>query len=162
MTDYSHFDNTAVCGGSGLAVGSNGSEVTVSSSTGQLYQQGTAISASATVLNRTIGGTTSGYRIAAGIACASPSATVDTGLTTVTHAVVSVIGSCMGTAGTNGTLDLRNTTDARLTVGKCSAVQYRIKSTNDLWIKGYGPRLTSATLDSITKRTKFSWIAFGT
>lgn len=43
MPNYSHFDNTAPCGGQGLYVGAAGSEVQVASATGALYQSGTAI-----------------------------------------------------------------------------------------------------------------------
>lgn len=42
-TTYAHFENAAPTGDQGLAVGSDGSEVTVASSTGALYQSGTAV-----------------------------------------------------------------------------------------------------------------------
>ena len=52
MPGYSHFDNTTVCGGEGLAVGANGSEVPVADSDGNLSQAGTQITASAAEINK--------------------------------------------------------------------------------------------------------------
>lgn len=52
MTEYAHFDNAIPCGGSGLAVGANGSEVSIADSSGNLAQAGTTITATAAELNR--------------------------------------------------------------------------------------------------------------
>ena len=47
---YTHFDK--VSGVTGLGVGAKGSEVVVASSTGRLYQQGTAVTATGAQLNK--------------------------------------------------------------------------------------------------------------
>lgn len=160
--NYSHFERSAVCASSGLFVGAKDSEVQVASASGALYHSGTALSATAAQLNRTIGGTASGYRIAAGNVCASATATVDTGLTTVTYAACSILGKCAGSKATNGTLDTINTPDSLIGTDQAVTVQHRIVSTNDLWVKCYGNKYSNATLDPATKRHKVSWIAFGT
>jgi hypothetical protein len=52
MTEYSHSDNTAFCGGQGMAVGATGSEVEIADSSGNLAQAGTTITASGAEINR--------------------------------------------------------------------------------------------------------------
>ncbi len=52
MTEYSHSDNTAFCGGQGLAVGATGSEVDVVDSSGNLAQIGVTIAATATEIDQ--------------------------------------------------------------------------------------------------------------
>jgi hypothetical protein len=54
-TNYSHFERSAPVGGAGLYVGEKGNEVEVASSTGQLYQQGAAITATAAEINQVDG-----------------------------------------------------------------------------------------------------------
>jgi len=49
---YTHFDQ--VSGKNGIGVGAKGSEVTVASGTGQLYQSGTVVTATAANLNRSL------------------------------------------------------------------------------------------------------------
>ena len=164
MVEYSHFARSAPCASPGYYCGAKGGEVQIADTSGNLFQAGTQITGTATQLNRTIGGTTSGFRIAAGTVSCSPSATVDTGLTTVTHAVTGIVGKAPNTNGTTGTLDTINTPDAVINSRESSAIQHRIVSTNDLWIKCYQNTVggAEATLDSSQKKTNVSWIAFGT
>lgn len=54
MPDYSHFNNTAPVGGSGLYVGADGSETQVADSSGNLFQAGTQVTASAAEINRAL------------------------------------------------------------------------------------------------------------
>jgi len=52
MTEYSHFEKSIPCGADGLAVGADGSEVSISDGSGNLAQAGTTITASGAEVNR--------------------------------------------------------------------------------------------------------------
>lgn len=141
MPEYSHFEKSAVCASSGYYTGRKGSELPVFTS----------------------GGTGGLFRVASGSVSASPSATIDTGLTTVTYAVTHVVGRCPATKATQGTLDNLNSPDGVVVPLGGITSQYRVVSTNDLWLKAYGQDTAgNATLDPINKRHTISWLAMGT
>lgn len=156
---YAHFENAVPCGGDGLAVGAKGSEVTVCDSSGNLYQAGTQITTSATYLNAVpqyaIGGTATSKKIAAGSAAFDDlSATIDTGLTTISQVVVSRRMSTKAMASFNNSLD---------------AVVYSAYFTGgNLWIRSYrlshalGAGSPAPKCNTNTKTSSVDWIAFGT
>lgn len=161
---YSHFERSAVCSSPGLYVGRKDSEVQVANADGRLMQAGTSLTFSHTDgyygNSPTVAAGT--YRIAAGSAACSRSCTIDTGLTTVLHAVCNVMGRHQ--SGKVCTLDLIASPDLKLyRASHAQAVQWRI-SGNDLKVKVYGwhHQSRTATMDPLAKRQRVSWIAFGT
>ena len=181
MVLYSHWDKSAVCASPGFYVGKKDSEVKVVDGNGYVYSGGTQIGGASgrlyqggSVLTYSHARTGYGYfktsptvaagsyLIAAGSSACSRSATINTGLTTVHHAVCGIMGKCQN--GKIATLDLMATPDTVLDrVGHAYGIQWRIK-TGALWVKLYGnTKATSrlATMDPMLKRHRVSWIAVG-
>ena len=162
MVEYSHFERSAVCASSGLYVGREASEVQIANPSGRLMQAGTSLIFSHARTgygyfgnSPTVAAGT--YRIAAGSAACSVSCTIDTGLTTVHHAVCNVMG---GTGGFVATLDKMATCDGQI-LKQASAVQWRIKTSKYLWVKAYRLIPKQATMGPAYKYSRVSWIAFG-
>lgn len=152
-----------MCASAGLWVGAAGSEVQVANTTGGLYQSGTLVTKTAAQMNAMLIGTAGGYKIAAGTFGCSGTGTVATGLTTITHAVVGLVGRT--TNGMIATLDTPATCDTYILATHAAYTQHRISGTN-LKIKCYRhPCKTAtngATLAVASKYHRVSWIAFGT
>jgi len=136
----------------------------VAGASGRLYQAGSVLTWSHTDGYYGNSPTVAGgsYLIAAGSAACSRSCTIDTGLTTVYHAVVGIMGR--NQAGKVATLDYIATPDGKLyRLSHAHACQWRIKTSGNLWVKlySYTDQSWVATMDGNAKRHRVSWFAMG-
>ena len=159
MSTYAEFSTAIPTGVNGLAVGAKGSEVTVADSSGNLYQAGTLITATAAILNavtaNVINGVAASKKIAAGTAAFDDlSATIDTGLTTISQVVVSRRNDSKTMTKISNSLD---------------PVFFAAKvSSGNLWIRSFRMTRTTASVggtprcNTTTKVASVDWIAYGT
>jgi hypothetical protein len=154
MTEYTHFEDSIPCGDSGLAVGAKGSEVTVVDSSGNVYSGGST----SAVPTYPTGHVSAGDKLVAysGTAAITTgnAATIDTGLTAVTSAVVTRrVGRAGGAAPRASSLDPQFF-NVYKTGGTLVVRAYGIttKASND-----GNPTFRAATLNC-----SLDWIAWGT
>jgi hypothetical protein len=147
MSTYAEFSNAIPTGVNGLAVGSKGSEVTVADSSGNLYQAGTQVTTSATLLNLALSHVdTSSLIMADGTATLDDIKTVATGLTTVRRGFVQ-----------------RRSNNAPANSSLEPVFFEAIPSSGNLVIRGYGidGSSTRPTYQVGTQEATVDWIAIG-
>jgi hypothetical protein len=156
---YAHFENAVPTGDNGLAVGALGSEVTLADSDGNLYHAGTKLTVTAANLNNidanTMKGTAASKIVNAGtVNFDDLSATIDTGLTTISQVVIS------RSAGSKAMTSFSNSLDPM--------VFSTFVSGGNLWIRSFrlshalGAGSPAPVCNTNTKAASVDWIAFGT
>lgn len=146
MVLYTHYEKSAVCASSGLYVGKKDSEVQAVDPSGRQ--------------RHFLNGSAGAYQVAAGNFSCSRSATINTGLTTLSAVYVGVRGKVI--AGKVNTLDLICTPDnsagKKLTAVSVQARWGTNKTTGGyFWVKGF-----NASGDRSKKRTLMTYFAIGT